>query len=103
MKDERTIDTLIAAEKVKLGKVEQKQAELAKKARACKSNIDKFVLMKNNRQFCNLSNMLNDKGLSIEQIFTAVSAGDLLSLQKKIETAVNSENLSSVSDDEREE
>jgi hypothetical protein len=46
--------------------------------------------MKNNQQFNALSNALDGKGISIEDILSAVAAGDLLSLQDKIENAENS-------------
>lgn len=86
MKDNKAIDNLIATEQAKLEKLEEKQAELAKKIKASKGAIEKYTLMKNNNQFNVLSNALDGKGISIEDILAAISAGDLLSLQEKIET-----------------
>lgn len=79
-----TLDNLIAMEEEKLGKLEERQNDVNKKIKACKSNIEKYKLMKNNEQFNALSNALDGKGISIEEIVAAVSAGNLLSLQEKI-------------------
>ena len=87
MKNENTLDSLIAAEQKKLDKLEEKQSELAKKIRASKNQIEKYTLMKNNQQFNSLSNALNGKGISFEEILSALASGDLLSLQDKIDNA----------------
>lgn len=90
-KEEKTLDGAIAAEKAKLAKLEEKQADIAIKIKACKSNINKYTLMKNSNQFNALSNALDGKGISIEDILSAVSSGDLLGLQEKLETASEEE------------
>lgn len=90
MRDNKTLDSMIAAEQEKLDKLEEKASEIGKKIKACKANIERYTLMKNNQQFNALSNALDGKGISIEDILSAVAAGDLLSLQDKIENAENS-------------
>ena len=40
--------------------------------------------MKNNLQFNALSNALDEKGIGLDEIMSAISSGDLISLQKKI-------------------
>lgn len=96
-KEEKTLDSVIAAEKAKLAKLEEKQADIAIKIKTCKSNINKYTLMKNSNQFNALSNALDGKGISIEDILSAVSSGDLLGLQEKLEAVT-----ASASNDEEE-
>jgi len=86
MNDNKNLDSLVAAEQAKLEKLEEKQVETAKKIKACKSAIERYELMKNNQQFNTLSNALDSKGISIEDILSAIAAGDMLSLQEKIES-----------------
>lgn len=86
MKDSKTLDNLIAAEQAKIVKLEEKQAEITKKIKASKSAIEKYTMMKNNQKFNSLSNALDNKGISIEDILSAIAAGDMLSLQEKIES-----------------
>ena len=86
MKDSKTLDTLIAAEQAKIEKLEEKQSDIMKKIKASKSVIAKYTMMKNNQKFNSLSNALDNKGISIEDILSAIAAGDMLSLQEKIES-----------------
>lgn len=85
MKDKKTLDELIAAKEAELERLEEKQAATAKRIRDCKAEIEKYKMMKNNQQFKAIANALDDRGISIEDILAAVAAGDLLSLQEKIE------------------
>lgn len=84
-RSDEAIDGLIAAEQERLDKLEEKQAEIAKRIKTCKANIDKFTLIKNQRQLTALSNVLDGKGISIEDILIAITAGDVLALKEKIE------------------
>lgn len=84
-KENKTIESIIAAEKQKLARLEARYEETARKIKICKGNIEKYTMLRNNEQFSSLSNTLNDKGISIEDIMAAISSGDLLSLQIKIE------------------
>lgn len=86
MKDNKTLDTLIATEQAKIVKLEERQADITKKIKASKSAIQKYTMMKNNHKFNSLSNALDNKGISIEDIMSAIAAGDFLSLQEKIES-----------------
>lgn len=90
MRDNKTLDSMIRAEQEKLDKLEEKASEIGKKIKACEANIERYTMMKNNQKFNTLSNALDGKGISIEDILSAVVAGDLLSLQDKIENAENS-------------
>lgn len=104
MKDNKTLDNMIKVEQEKLSKLEEKQADIVKKIKACKSNIEKYTLIKNNQKFNSLSNALEEKGISIEDVLSAVAAGDLLNLQSKIENADNNEeadNLTAEADNDK--
>ena len=85
MKDNKAIDKLIAAEQAKLEKLEEKYAEIGKKIKASKSAIAKYTMMKNNEKFNTLANALSDKGVSFEDVLSALLEGDVISLQEKIE------------------
>lgn len=85
------LENMIVAEKEKLEKLETKQAELLKKIKLCKSNLEKYEMMKNNQRYNALANSLDNKGISFDDIISALSAGDLLSLQEKIEHTVEKE------------
>lgn len=95
MKKENTLDSLIEAEQKKLDKLENRMVELEKKIRTSKTNIEKYTLMKNSQQFNSFSNTLSAKGISFEEILTAISEGDLLSLQEKIDSAIDENDTSS--------
>lgn len=85
MKDNKTLDSLIATKEAELERLEEKQAGIAKRIRACKADIEKYRLMKNNQRFNEIANALDDKGISVEDVLSAIIAGDMISLQEKIE------------------
>lgn len=95
MKKENTLDSLIETEQKKLDKLENRRAEIEKKIRIAKTNIEKYKLMKNSQQFNSFSNTLSAKGISFEEILNALSEGDLLSLQEKIDSAIGEDDTSS--------
>ena len=84
MREKRNLDELIAKEEAKLEKLEERQADIAKKIKAGKAAIENYTLMKNHQQFNELSNALDESGFSIEDILSAVTAGGMDSLQKKM-------------------
>ena len=88
-KSNMTLEDMIVSEKDKLKKLENKQIEIAKKIKICKANIEKYTLMKENQRFNQIANVLDNKGISMEDILSAVAAGDLLTLQEKIENTQN--------------
>lgn len=89
MAKNNSLDGMIEDYKAKLERVEAKQNELSKKARAYKAEIEKLELMKNNQQFNALSSVLNDKGISIDDIQAAIAAGNVLALQDMIDSAAS--------------
>jgi len=102
MENNTTLDGMIAAEKEKLEKLEERQAEIGKKVKACKASIEKYTLMKDSQKFNTLSNALNGKGISIEDILAAVSAGDMLTLQEKFVGEENKQEETPLADAESE-
>lgn len=84
MRNSEALENMIAAEQAKLDKLEEKQEDLSRKIKTCKANIEKYKLMKNNLQFNALSNALDEKGIGLDEIMSAISSGDLISLQKKL-------------------
>lgn len=91
MSEKKTLETMIAAEEKKLAKLEEKQAEITKKIKARRANITKYTMMKNNQQFNDLSNVLDGKGISIEDIMAVLSSGDMRDLQSKMESGAANE------------
>lgn len=87
MKNNNTLESLIQAEQKKLEKLEEKQADIAKKIKVCKDTIHRYQMMKDSQQFSAISNALDGVGISIEDVLSAIAAGDMLSLQEKIESA----------------
>ena len=92
MKEKKTLDDLIAAKKDDLAKLEEKKAALDRRIRACKADIEKYTMMKNHEQLNAISNALDNRGVSIEDVLAAIASGDLLTLQEKMEQNSNVEN-----------
>lgn len=82
MKD---LDKLIAEETEKLNKLAEKRAKIDDAIKKAKSNIEKYTLAKDREKVAALSNALDGKGVSFDDILAAVQNGDLLSLQEKME------------------
>jgi len=89
MSDIKTIDSLISAEQDKLDKLLEKREAIDAKIKVSKIEIERLKMMRNNQQFNAISNALDEKGISVEDILAAISAGDLLSLQDKIDSNEN--------------
>ncbi|BAL01896.1 hypothetical protein OBV_p-00410 (plasmid) [Oscillibacter valericigenes Sjm18-20] len=86
MNNQDKIVKYIEDEKVKLAKLEEKRTDLDRKIKKVNANIKRYTLMKDGNQMNTLSNALDSKGISIEDIMTALTNGDMLSLQEKMET-----------------
>ena len=57
----------------------------------CESNIERLTLLKDNQKYTSFANSVQKKGLTVEDIISALQTGDFLSLQEKIES--NAEEL----------
>lgn len=88
MMNEKTVSSLkekIAKEKEKLQGYEAKREEIDAKIKACKATIAKLEMTQRTEQMTQLSGELAKKGISIDEIVAAVSSGDFLSLQERLE------------------
>jgi len=84
-KDMSTIEALIENETAKKEKLLKRRAALDGKIKICSDNLATYQMMKNNQQFNALSDALHGKGVKFNDIINAISAGDFLSLQEKLE------------------
>lgn len=92
MKEKKSVAELLKLEQEKLAKYEKKREDLDEKIKTCKENITKYSLMNNSERLLALSDTLGGKGISIEEIISAVAGGDLTALQDKIDNARVEEN-----------
>ena len=67
------------------------RATLDEKIKECESNIERLTLLKDNQKYTSFANSVQKKGLTVEDIISALQTGDFLSLQEKIES--NAEEL----------
>ena len=84
MSEKKDLDSAIAAEREKLKKLEEKRAKADQQIKACKSNLDRLVMLRNNQIFSDMSNALDEKGVRIEEVLEAIKDGDISSLQDRI-------------------
>jgi len=82
MKD---IELLIQNEKKKLESLKDKKTTIDENIKRCKANIEKYTLLQNSSKYNDFTTILEDKGVSFEEIMSALQSGDLLALQEKIE------------------
>lgn len=73
-----------AKEEGKLKDLLVKRQKLDEKIKASEGRIENYTLMINQRQFSQVTDVLNVKGLSLEEVMAAIKNGDLLSLQDKL-------------------
>lgn len=81
------IGELITAEQQKLETLLSKREALDKRIKGVKTNIEKYEIMQSKSQSNILSSVLANAGVSFEDIITALSSGDIPTLQQKIEHA----------------
>lgn len=79
--------SLIAKEKERLGVMIGKRAELDEKIKKSEAKIREYEMMENSRKYGALSSVVNEKGLSLDDILSALQSGDFLSLQEQMESA----------------
>ena len=82
---------VIEKEKAKLRTLEVKKATIEDKIKKCRGSIQKYELMQNNAMFTSFTSLLDNKGVSFEDILSALQCGDLLGLQEKIDSAISYE------------
>jgi hypothetical protein len=84
--DDNKLDEKLKKEEENLIKFKDRRATLDEKIKECESNIERLKLLKDNRKYTKLANSVQKKGLTVEDIISALQSGDLLSLQEKIES-----------------
>lgn len=85
----KSLDELIAEETVKLDRLNERRARIDEAIKKSKANISKYTLAKDTAKVTALSNALDGKGVSLDDVLAAIQAGDLLSLQEKMEQMEN--------------
>ena len=91
MVDGNKIEEKLEKEQENLMKFKEKRATLDEKIKECESNIERLTLLKDNQKYTSFANSVQKKGLTVEDIISALQTGDFLSLQEKIES--NAEEL----------
>lgn len=79
------LDNMIKKEQVRVMKLKEKRAEIDEKIKKAENNITKYTLMQDQNRYKTLTNVLEKKGVSLDDILLAFQQGDLLTLQEKIE------------------
>lgn len=79
------LDNMIKKEQEKVMKLKQKRTEIDEKIKKSNNNIAKYTLMQDHNRYKTLTNVLEKKGVSLDDILLAFQQGDLLTLQEKVE------------------
>ena len=79
------LQELLEREEIRLDNYKKKRTELDEKIRATEAAIQKYRVMLNNNQYLGFVSLVQEKGISLDEIMTAIQQGDLLSLQERIE------------------
>lgn len=79
------IENKLEKERRTLAELEEKKEKIESKIKCCQKNIREYVMMIDQRRVTEVDSVITAKGLTLEEIMKAVQAGDLLSLQEKIE------------------
>lgn len=75
----------IANEEERLAGYKEKRTELDDKIRKSEAKIRELKMMANSKTFDALAGLVEQKGLSVEDLITALKGGDLLGLQEQME------------------
>lgn len=84
MVDGNKIEEKLKKEQENLMKFKEKRATLDEKIKECESNIERLTLLKDNQKYTSFANSVQKKGLTVEDIISALQTGDFLSLQEKL-------------------
>ena len=79
------LQELLEREEIRLDNYKKKLTELDEKIRATEAAIQKYRVMLNNNQYLGFVSLVQEKGISLNEIMAAIQQGDLLSLQERIE------------------
>ena len=87
-------EKLTKAEK-KLQTLKEQKAVIDEKIKKTENEIERYNSIINQKKFSEVSQVLSAKGLTIDEIMRAVQAGNMLSLQERMEESTK-ENTDSV-------
>lgn len=87
------IDEKLKKEKENLKKFKERRASLDEKIKESESNIERLTLLRDNQKYNSFATSVKKKGLTFDDIVSALQTGDFLSLQEKFES--NAEELES--------
>ena len=79
------LQELLEREEIRLDNYKKKRTELDEKIRATEAAIQKYRVMLNNNEYLGFVSLVQEKGISLNEIMAAIQQGDLLSLQERIE------------------
>lgn len=88
MKSEK-LASLIAKEIANIENLEAKKEEIEEKLKKSRTKLQEYRMMENSQKYGALSSAVSQKGLSLDDILSALQNGDLLSLQEQMEAAEN--------------
>ena len=81
------LNALIEKEKKNLVKFKAKKAEYDEKVKKTEAKLQQYEMLQNNDKFNALTNIVQQSGLSMEDVFAALQSGNLLDLQEQMEAA----------------
>lgn len=85
------LEELIKREEDRIDNYKKKRVELDEKIKAAEGAIQKYRLMLNNNQYLGFISLVQEKGISLNEIMAAIQQGDLLALQERMEEAQKEE------------
>lgn len=83
----RDLNEKIKQESEKLKALREKRAELDQKIKKSESILERYRLMQNNEQYEAIQKAIENSGLSIDDMLSALNSGDMLGLQERMEAA----------------
>ena len=81
------LSVMIEREETILKKYKAKRAEYDEKIKKSEAKLHEYRMMENSQMFNTISEAARNKGLSVDDIITALQTGDLISLQEQLEAA----------------
>lgn len=80
-----TIQEKIEKEKKKLQALKEQKAVLDEKIKKSEAEIERCEMIVNQQKYSLAASVFENKGITLDEILQAVQAGDMLSLQEKME------------------
>ena len=81
----KNFDILIEREKKNIKSYKAKITELEKKVKEAEIRLKDYEMKKNSQMFTEMAGILQNTGISMDEVIAAMQNGNLLDLQEKIE------------------